>query len=77
MTLIENANQWKWYLKRLDVEKEYEHRHIGEPERFPCKVDSVWGDDADGPNYFKHTFIYQQVIKCEKCGHVFTEWPKE
>jgi hypothetical protein len=74
MTLIENSKEWKWYKKQLDVEQKYEHRHNGEPERFPCKVKSDWWDDPNGPYTYDHTFIYQRDVKCKKCGHVSKEW---
>lgn len=74
MTLIENANEWKWYKKRLDADEKYEHVHNGEPKHFPCKVKSQWNEDYNGPFYYDHEFVYQRDVACTKCGHVSKEW---
>lgn len=74
MKLIEDNDAWKWYKKALDVERKYEHRHNGMPNSYPCKVESEFWDDPNGPYTYNHSFIYQQEATCEKCGHKTKEW---
>ncbi len=74
MTTIENKEDWDWYKQRLDVDGKYNHRHNGSPKQYPCKVESEWNDDPNGPYYFNHRFFYQKDIVCEKCQHKTKEW---
>lgn len=74
MEIIESKQDWEWYLKRLDAAAKYEHRHNGTPERYPCKVESEWADDPNGPYTYTHRFFYEEEKTCEKCGHKHNEW---
>ncbi len=75
--LIESEKDFIWYTKALDVAEKYNHQHIGKPEKYPCKVRSVWGDNPNGPYYYEHNFIYQQEVICENCGSKSYIWPEE
>ena len=75
MKLLENKDDFFWHKKKLDVNNKYNHDHFGEPAKYPCKVVSRWGDDPNGPYYYTHSFIYQEEVICDKCGHKKTIWP--
>jgi len=74
--ILESAEDFNWYCKKLDVDGKYNHRHIGTPSKYPCKVLSEWGDEPNGPYFYVHDFIYQQTITCECCGHKKLIWPE-
>lgn len=74
LTLIENDDEWEWYKLKLDVDQKYHHEHLGKPEKYPCRVNSEWYDDPNGPYSYVHSFFYQKEIVCEKCGHKSLEW---
>lgn len=70
-------SDFQWYKKSLDCHAKYQHRHIGKPERYPCRVSSEWSDDPNGPYTYNHEFIYQKCIICKECGHHQLEWPTD
>lgn len=74
MTEIKTNEDWKWYKRRLDLEREYEHRHVGAPDRLPCKVKSTFFDDPNGPYTYEHEFVYQKEVTCTSCGHKVLTW---
>ena len=74
-TNIKNKDEFYWYKLALDVSGRYSHRHIGEPEKYPCKVVSVWRDDPNGPYEYHHKFVYLQEVVCEHCGNKTLAWP--
>lgn len=79
--LISNRQQWVRYTLRLDTYHELYFNHQ-EPERFPVWVESERDyDDDDGRiderNLMRHTFTYQQHVKCDHCGHVKVGFPDE
>jgi hypothetical protein len=68
--VITDERDWHWYKRKLDTDREIEHEHSGEPNRFPCIVESEISVFPDGPtDYYYHSFTYQRTVKCEKCGH--------
>jgi hypothetical protein len=73
---LNNENDFFWHKKELDVLNRYEYRHIGKPEKYPCRVASELWPSADSKDTFNHTFIYKQEVICEKCGHTQMEWPE-
>lgn len=75
MKLLNSTGDFHWHKMGLDAGAKYKHHHIGEPERYPCVVESEWADNPNGPYEFYHTFTYQQVEGCDKCGHKKVVWP--
>jgi len=75
MKQLNDKDDFRWYKVRLDAQSEYSHDHYGEPSEYPCKVDSEWRDNENGPYEYHHTFIYQQKVKCPECGHETVVWP--
>jgi len=75
MKYLGSKSDFEWYLKRLDAEQRYEHRHNGSPEKYPCIVSSDWWDDPNGPYTYDHTFKYKEKICCEACGHQSEKFP--
>lgn len=75
--LLSSAVDFDWYKKELDVQGRQDHQHTGHPERFPCQVISQWVCNPNGADFYNHTFIYQQEIACEKCGHKTLVWPDQ
>jgi hypothetical protein len=73
--ILKSETDFNWYKKGLDVLERHNHRHIGKPEKYPCKVYSKWEDDPNGPYTYEHNFIYQQEVVCEHCGHKKLVWP--
>lgn len=73
---INSLEDFTWYCKGLDVAGRYNHLHLGKPEKYPCKVVSIWRDDPNGPYTYYHKFIYLQDVVCPECGHKSCEWPK-
>lgn len=67
---LSTPSDFHWHKVRLDLEREYEHRHLGEPKSFPCLVFSEWSDDPNGPYQYRHYFKYliQEIVKCDHCG---------
>ncbi len=74
METIQSKHDWKWYKASLDINSKYAHRHLGEPEKYPCKVRSEFYDNPNGPYTYNHEFIYQETIKCKECGHENQCW---
>jgi hypothetical protein len=72
-----SANDFDWYKQSIDVAHRMRFRHRGSPERYPCRVISQWENDPDGPDCQMHTFVYQQTVKCESCGHETVVWPEQ
>jgi hypothetical protein len=73
--ILTNERAWYWYKKELDFQHKEEHDHGPEnPEKYPCGVISEYHSGDYGSSYM-HTFIYQQIVKCEKCGHTEVIWP--
>lgn len=68
---------FEWYKQKLDVESRYHHRHINSPEKYPCKVQSEYWDDPNGPYTFTHTFVYKTEIVCKHCNHKSLEYKVE
>ena len=75
-TELKYKGDFEWYKKRLDVDAKCNHRHHGEPDKYPCKVHSTWSDDPNGPYSYDHVFIYLQSVQCKECGHVTKVWPE-
>lgn len=80
MVELNSPNDFKWYKAKLDVDQKEEHKHIGEPKSYPCKVVSEYDPDDPGcvrrgsyPSY-THRFCYLQKKTCENCGHSHFEW---
>jgi hypothetical protein len=74
---IDSCQDWNWYIKKLDVDAKYSHCHNGEPEKYPCLVESHYWDDSNGPYTYDHSFVYQKETKCGSCGHKTMEWDVE
>jgi len=74
METIQSKEEWDWYLRKLDADAKYNHDHRGQPKSFPCKVESTWGDEPNGPYFYSHRFIYQTEKACQSCGHKHKEW---
>ena len=74
MKELTDKQDFHWYKQDLDLGRRYEHKHYGEPEKYPCLVQSEWEDDPNGPYTYRHYFIYQKTdsTKCSECGHVTT-----
>jgi len=68
MITLYNEKDFESYKKFLDENSGYQHRHIGEPMSYPCKVLSTWYDDPNGPYMYEHKFIYITEQKCPYCG---------
>lgn len=76
--ILNNPSEFFWHKHKLDNESRYAHRHDGgEPSRYPCIIESEWGDEQDGPYFYSHTFTYKVEVKCECCGHKSVKWPHE
>ena len=74
---LDEHEDFEWYKKSLDVSGRYNHRHRGEPSKYPCRVVSEYWDDPNGPYTYHHSFIYQQEVVCQSCNHVTTVWPEQ
>lgn len=76
MTLIilNNKKEFEWYCKGLDVRAKYNYDHNGEPEKYPCKVESSLHDDPNGPYYYEHEFYYKKKEVCPCCKHEILVW---
>lgn len=74
---LHTKEDFEWYKKELDVIARYEHRHLGKPKKYPCKVKSVWEDDPNGPYTYKHFFKYRVEKKCPHCGQVIKSWSED
>ena len=77
MTKLDNAEDFVWYKKKMDVDSRYVHRHCGEPEKYPCMVISEYYDDPNGPYTYYHSFVYQQLVTCPHCKHETLVWPNQ
>jgi hypothetical protein len=60
MKEVMNAKDFMWYKQELDVMSRYEHRHRGEPDKYPCIVRSSFWDDPNGPYTYDHSFVYKE-----------------
>lgn len=69
--VLRDAKDWRWYKLGLDAKNRKECVHKGEPESYPCRVDScyIWGGLTE-QDYFVHTFTYKQPNVCVCCGMV-------
>lgn len=67
MNEINNPQDFKWYKAELDLNNKYDHRHIGIPLSYPCKVISKFEDPSNGPYTFHHSFIYKEESECPHC----------
>jgi len=81
MTELRNADDFKWYKAKLDLDGREEHTHHGEPTHYPCRVVSSYDPDDPGctrrasyPSY-EHTFTYMVRTACPQCGHTTLGWP--
>lgn len=74
-TLLKNKWDWKWYKSEIDLKKRCEHKHIEEPERFPCLVNSYITEYTRNPNECRHSFLYEEENLCSHCGHKTSKWP--
>lgn len=74
--IFNNKEDFEWYKKKLDVDRKYAHLHFGDPRQYPCEIwDSEFWDNPNGPREYHHSFLYQQEVICEKCGHKEFVWP--
>lgn len=73
---IQTSTDWGWYKLSLDVNAKYSHLHFGIPAEVPFWVQSEKHYDPDGTDFYQHTFIYQEKIKCKSCGNVHRRWPE-
>ena len=48
MIELKNAEDFKWYKAKLDLEAQYERDHINEPLKYPCLVVSEYDPDDTG-----------------------------
>ena len=76
MKLLLSKEDFHWYKAGIDAGGKYAYKHIGEPEKYPCVVESEFRDDPNGPYTYTHEFVYRQDEKCEKCGHMSSIWPE-
>jgi len=76
MELLKNEFDFKWYKKELDLKRKCECRHKGEPEKYPCKVESDWWENGRGPYQYDHEFTYEQKVVCDSCGTEKVVWPE-
>lgn len=77
MDTLNSKEDFEWYKKALDVNGRYEHKHVGEPENYPCKVRSNFWDDPNGPYTYEHEFLYEVEIVCPSCGHTTKKLPDD
>jgi hypothetical protein len=63
MITLRNEDDFKRYKHRLDIGEKYEHEHIGEPVRYPAKVESRDCDDGNTRASYQHRFIYKDLQK--------------
>lgn len=75
MKQLNNKEDFRWYKDALDVQSRYDHRHNGEPEKYPCIVLSSYWDDPNGPYTYDHDFIYKEEDTCSHCGHKEFKFP--
>lgn len=75
--ILRSKDDFEWHVRKLDADRKYLHRHDGEPTHYPCKVESEWWDDPNGPYTYQHRFTYQQTVVCESCQHETVVWPEE
>ncbi len=77
--MIEFENEWDfiWYTRKLDADNKYAYKHNGKPEKYPCcLLESEFWDNPNGPYEYFHSFLYQQEVVCEQCGHRKLVWPQ-
>lgn len=77
MTPIKNEDDFYWYKNLIDSQVKYHYKHIGLPERYPCKVTSRSEYYDNGPDIMYHDFVYQITVKCDHCGHEKLVWAFE
>ena len=51
------------YMRTLDEDGNYDHRHEGIPTRYPCLVCSTFWDDPNGPYTYFHSFTYREELE--------------
>ena len=73
MELIQNSRDFVWLKRGIDFRNKREYDHVGEPERYPCYVES---ENDNGANWMQHTFIYLERVECAACGHTEMKWPQ-
>jgi hypothetical protein len=74
LEILTCKDDFEWYCKELDVRHKYRHEHNGKPDRYPCKIESQWHDDPNGPYYYEHEFYYQKEEVCPCCKHKIMVW---
>lgn len=74
-TFIKNKWEWPWYKKRIDLNEKMEHTHDGDPDKFPCLVNSWIGRNNRVADDCRHSFVYQEEKKCSECGSKSIGWP--
>lgn len=74
MTEIKGADDWKWYVKKMDADYKIEFSHNGEPEKYPCLVESEERTSFGFNAEMYHRFIYRKEKTCSECGHKSSEW---
>lgn len=77
MSLLKSESDFKWHKRGLDFRQKCEHEHVGVPESYPCKVDSERKDYRNEPVTYYHTFVYQRIRKCPRCGGDVKTWEAE
>ena len=75
--ILYDKNEFEWYKKKLDAEREYDHLHLNEPKKYPCGIRSDFYDDPNSPYTYYHYFYYQQEVICKECDHKGLIWPHE
>ena len=58
MELIQNSRDFVWLKRGIDYRNKCEYRHEGEPERYPCYVESEQDYNDNGADDMRHTFTY-------------------
>jgi hypothetical protein len=75
--VLYSQNDFEWHKKYLDATEKRHMRHVGEPARYPCKVESAFHYYDNGPDEFHHAFVYQTDVTCSHCGTKKTVWQDE
>jgi len=74
MKELESAEDWKWYCHDIDGANRVRFDHGDGPVSYPCRVESEFVYEDNGPDRYVHTFHYRTARKCGECGHQSWEW---
>ena len=78
MKRIESKEAWQENIQYLNLFYGGKLDHFGgEPEKYPCLIQSRRTVSDYGPDWYDHEFFYQKEIECPQCSSVHFTWDVE